>query len=160
MPSVGQVTRRRRSWEFLRHLQQSLGPSCPKHISWGLKRSLGNRKESVRNRFHIGDVVSILNFRIGVSLSKKPALTGQSKLNFRVASGVATEFPYWVRIVDRGVDCRDPVCRHRFRCLDLRVRKSSQQYLKGLEKTERFLRRFPGDSSKDTAFFCLELQGC
>ena len=32
-----------------------------------------------------------------------------------VASEVDTEFPYRVRIVDRGVDCRDPVCRHRFR---------------------------------------------
>ena len=32
-----------------------------------------------------------------------------------VASGVDTEFPYRVRIVDRGVDCRDPVCRHHFR---------------------------------------------
>ena len=39
-------------------------------------------------------------------------------LQVRVASGVDTEFPYRVRIVDRGVDCRDPVCRHRFRFLD------------------------------------------
>ena len=36
-------------------------------------------------------------------------------LQVRVASGVDTEFPYRVRIVDRGVDCRDPVCRHHFR---------------------------------------------
>ena len=36
-------------------------------------------------------------------------------LPVRVAPGVDTEFPYRVRIVDRGVDCRDPVCRHRFR---------------------------------------------
>ena len=36
-------------------------------------------------------------------------------LQVRVASGVDTEFPYQVRIVDRGVDCRDPVCRHHFR---------------------------------------------
>ena len=36
-------------------------------------------------------------------------------LQVRVASGVNTEFPYRVRIADRGVDCRDPVCRHRFR---------------------------------------------
>ena len=35
--------------------------------------------------------------------------------NPSVASGVDTEFPYRVRIVDRGVDCRDPVCCHRFR---------------------------------------------
>ena len=35
-----------------------------------------------------------------------------------VASGVDTEFLYWVRIVDRGVDCRDPVCRHCFRFPD------------------------------------------
>ena len=34
------------------------------------------------------------------------------------ASGIDTEFPCRVRIVDRGVDCRDPVCRHRLRFLD------------------------------------------
>ena len=34
-------------------------------------------------------------------------------LPVRVASGVGTEFPYRVRILNRGVDCRDPVCRHR-----------------------------------------------
>ena len=34
-------------------------------------------------------------------------------LQVRVASGVDTEFLYRVRIVDRGVDCHDPVCRHR-----------------------------------------------
>ena len=39
-------------------------------------------------------------------------------LPLRVAPGVDTEFPYRVRIVDRRVDCRDPVCRHRFRFLD------------------------------------------
>ena len=39
-------------------------------------------------------------------------------LPVRVAPGVDTEFPYRVRIVDRGVDCHDPVCRHRFRFLD------------------------------------------
>ena len=36
-------------------------------------------------------------------------------LPVRVALGVDTEFPYRVRIVDRGVDCRDPLCRHHFR---------------------------------------------
>ena len=35
-------------------------------------------------------------------------------------NGVDTEFPYRVRIVDREVDCRDPVCRHRFRFLENR----------------------------------------
>ena len=35
-------------------------------------------------------------------------------------SRVDTEFPYQVHTVDRGVDCRDPVCRHRFRFPDLR----------------------------------------
>ena len=39
-------------------------------------------------------------------------------LPVRVAPGVDAEFPYRVRIVDRGVDYRDPVCRHRFRFLD------------------------------------------
>ena len=39
-------------------------------------------------------------------------------LQVRVDYGVDTEFPYRVRIVDRGVDCRDPVCRHRFRFPD------------------------------------------
>ena len=36
-----------------------------------------------------------------------------------MASEVDSEFPYRVRIVDRGVDCRDPVCRHRFRFPDI-----------------------------------------
>ena len=49
----------------------------------------------------IDDVGSILKFCIGFP------------------PGVDTEFPYRVRIVDRGVDCRDPVCRHRFRFLDI-----------------------------------------
>ena len=31
-----------------------------------------------------------------------------------MASGVDTEFLYRVRIVNTGVDCREPVCRHRF----------------------------------------------
>ena len=34
-------------------------------------------------------------------------------MHVRVASGVDTEFPYRVRIVDRGVDCHDPVCRRK-----------------------------------------------
>ena len=44
-------------------------------------------------------------------------------LPVRVASGVDTEFPYRVRIVDRGVDCRDPVCRHHFRFPDWPIRE-------------------------------------
>ena len=36
-------------------------------------------------------------------------------LRVRGASGVDTEFPYRAPIVYRGVGCRDPVCRHRFR---------------------------------------------
>ena len=38
-----------------------------------------------------------------------------SVLQVRVDSGVDTEFLYRVHIVDRGVDCRAPVCQHRFR---------------------------------------------
>ena len=52
----------------------------------------------------IDDVGSILRFRIGFPREFC------SVLPVRVASGVDTEFPYQVRIVDRGVDCRDPVC--------------------------------------------------
>ena len=37
-----------------------------------------------------------------------------------MASGVDTEFPYRVRIVDRGLIAYDPVCRHRFRFSELR----------------------------------------
>ena len=59
----------------------------------------------------IGDVGLILKFRIGFPFGKNSA----GFLQVRVASGVDTEFLYRVRIVDRGVDCRDPVCRHRFR---------------------------------------------
>ena len=76
-------------------------------------RSLGNgvRKKGVRNRVRIDDVGSILKFRIGFPFGE----TSAAFLQVRVASEVDTEFPYRVRIVDRGVDCRDPVCRHRFR---------------------------------------------
>ena len=35
-------------------------------------------------------------------------------LQVRVASGADSEFLYRVRIVDWGVDCREPVCRHCF----------------------------------------------
>ena len=48
-------------------------------------------------------------------------------LSVRVAPGVDAEFPYRARIVDRGVDCRDPVCRHRFRFLDERQRNPKRQ---------------------------------
>ena len=59
----------------------------------------------------IDDVGSILKFRIGFPFGEN----SPDFLPVRVAPGVDTEFPYRVRIVDRGVDCRDPVCRHRFR---------------------------------------------
>ena len=62
----------------------------------------------------IDDVGSILKCRIGFPFEENSACF----LPVRVAPGVDTEFPYRVRIVDRGVDCRDPVCRHRFRFLD------------------------------------------
>ena len=62
----------------------------------------------------IDDVGSILKFRIGVPFGENSAVC----FPVRVASGVDTEFPYRVRIVDRGVDCRDPVCRHHFRFPD------------------------------------------
>ena len=65
----------------------------------------------------IDDVGSILKFRIGFPF-------GENSVGFfpvRVAPGVDTEFLYRFRIVDRGVDCRDPVCRHRFRFLEKRA---------------------------------------
>ena len=79
-------------------------------------RSLGNgvRKNGVRNRCpyrRCDDVGSILKFRIGFPFGENSACF----VPVRVAPGVDTEFPYRVRIVDRGVDGRDPVCRHRFR---------------------------------------------
>ena len=39
----------------------------------------------------------------------------------RVDSRVDTEFPYRVRIVNRGVDCRNPFCRHHFRFLETKA---------------------------------------
>ena len=62
----------------------------------------------------IDDVGSILKFRIGFPFGEISACVCQSVW----LKAVDTEFPYRVRIVDRGVDCRDPVCRHRFRFLD------------------------------------------
>ena len=59
----------------------------------------------------IDDAGSILKFRIGFPFGENSAFFCQSVW----LPGVGTEFPYRVRIVDRGVDCRDPVCRHHFR---------------------------------------------
>ena len=64
----------------------------------------------------IDDVGSILKFRIGFRVGE----TSACFFPVRVAPAVDTEFPYRVRIIDRGVDCRDPVCRHRFRFLEVR----------------------------------------
>ena len=61
----------------------------------------------------IDDVGSILKFRIGFPFGENSTVF----LPVRMAPGVDTEFPYRVRIVDRGVDCCDPVYRHRFRFL-------------------------------------------
>ena len=80
-------------------------------------RSLGNgvRKNGVRNRCPYR--------RCGVDTEIPYRLPFWREfclfLPVRVAPGVDTEFPYRVRIVDRGVDCRDPFCRHRFRFLDI-----------------------------------------
>ena len=80
-------------------------------------RSLGNgvRKNGVRNRCPYR--------RCGVDTEIPYRLPFWREfclfLPVRMAFGVDTEFPYRVRIVDRGFDCRDPVCRHRFRLLDL-----------------------------------------
>ena len=85
-----------------------LGSSCSV-----VSRSLGNgvRKNGVRNRCPYR--------RCGVDTEIPYQLPFWRVfcwfLHIRVASRVDTAFPYWVRIVDRGVDCRDPVCRHRFR---------------------------------------------
>ena len=62
----------------------------------------------------IDEVGSILKFRIGFYFWREFCLF----LPLRVAPGVDAEFLYRVRIVNRGVDCREPVCRHRFRFRD------------------------------------------
>ena len=84
---------------------------------WGeVNRSLGNgvRKNGVRNRCPYR--------RCGVDTEIPYRLPFWGEfclfLPVRVAPRVDTESPYRVRIVDRGVDCRDPVCRHRFRFLE------------------------------------------
>ena len=86
-------------------------------------RSLGNgvRKNGVRNRcpYRRCGVDTEIPYRL--PFGRKFCLF----LPVRVAPGVDTEFPYRVRIVDRGVDCRDPVCRHRFRFLEFVSGKSS-----------------------------------
>ena len=82
-------------------------------------RSLGNGvcKNGVRNRCPYRRCgVDTKKNRIGFPFADNYACC--LFLPARVALGVDTEFPYQVRIVDRGVDCRDPVCRHRFRFLD------------------------------------------
>ena len=83
-------------------------------LQYGI-RSLGSgvRKNGVRNR--------CLYWRCGVDTEIPYRLPFWREfclfLPVRVAPGVGTEFPYRVRIVDSGVDCTDPVCRHRFRFL-------------------------------------------
>ena len=80
-------------------------------------RSLGNgvRKNGVRNRCPYR--------RCGVDTEIPYRLPFWREfclfLPVRVAPEVDTEFPYRVRIVDRGVDCRDPFCRHHFRFPDV-----------------------------------------
>ena len=82
-------------------------------LRYPLLRSLGNgvRKNGVRNRCPYR--------RCGVDTEVPYRLPFWKEfclfLPVRVDPGVDTEFPYQVCIVDRGVDCRDPVCRHRFR---------------------------------------------
>ena len=72
---------------------------------------MASAKNGVRNRVRIDDVGSILKFRIGFScggnyagFSKFVWIPG-SILNFRIGS---------VSLIG-GVECRDPVCPHRFR---------------------------------------------
>ena len=83
-------------------------------------------------------------------------------LPVRVATGVDAEFPYRVRIVDRGVDCRDPVCRHHFRFLEnchcnrLRRFISSLRSLPGAE----CLLALPAYSSISSAFPALAHDPC
>ena len=77
-------------------------------------RRNGVRKNGVRNCVRIDDVGSILKFRIDFPFGENSAgicrsvwLPG-SILNFRIRSVSSIG----------GVDCRDPVCRHRFRFPD------------------------------------------
>ena len=62
----------------------------------------------------VDDVGSILKFRSGFLFGENSA--GFCK--FVWFPGVDADFPYGVRIVDMGVDCRDLVCRNRFRFSD------------------------------------------
>ena len=82
----------------------------------GLIRSLGNgvRKNGIRNR------CPYRRCGVDTEIPYRLPFWREFCLNLQVcvASGVDTEFPYRVCIVDRGVDCRDPVCRHHFRFLD------------------------------------------
>ena len=75
---------------------------------------------------HINDVGSILKFRIGFPFGGNSAGFCQSVwlpesiLNFRIGSVLSIG----------GVDCRDPVCRHRFRFLD--KKKEAAESSRGL----------------------------
>ena len=102
---------------FIRAMRMSVrGQTLVCAFLQGFLRSLGNgvRKNGVRNRCPYR--------RCGVDTEIPYRLPFWREfclfLPVRVAPGVDTEFPYRVRIVDRGVDCRDPVCRHHFRFLD------------------------------------------
>ena len=77
----------------------------------------------------IGDVGSILKFRIGF-------LVGENSTGFCRSvrlPGSILNFCIGSYIVGTGFDCRDPVCRHRFRFPDICDRSSCQ--LGGAEMT-------------------------
>ena len=98
----------------------------------------------------IDDVGSILKFRIGFPFGENSA----GFLPVRVAPRVDAEFPYRVRIVDRGVDCRDPVCRHRFRFLDVFFQKGGFGGCSPERKPERgCIRMFPPNENWNEGTF-------
>ena len=82
---------------------------------------MASAKNGVRNRVRIDDAGSILKFRIGFRFGENSACFCQSVW----LPGSILNFRYRVRIVDRGVDCRDPVCRHRFRFLEIMDRQNT-----------------------------------
>ena len=105
-------------------------------------RSLGNgvRKNGIRNRcpYRRCGVDTEIPYRL--PFWREFCLFCQSV--WLPGTGVDTEFPCRVRIVDRGVDCRDPVCRHRFRFLEAPLQKVAGDFVVYI--LEDFAGDFPG----------------
>ena len=114
-------------WNFPHYVFQGLGVrrkiSPIFHVKNGVKNGTFHANFTLLGR-SADDAGSILKFRIGFS-PWFSAVASQLRLSLLLGFGeteaINTELPYRAPIVDRGGDCRTPVCRPHFRFLDSHV---------------------------------------